>query len=77
MWYADDASAGAPYRVSMLGGITHLVRLGPDYGYFPNAVKTCLIVKPQYLRKARVLFLGTGVVITDSGRGHLGSAFGY
>ena len=52
----------------------HLICLGPDFGYFPNAIKTCLIVKPQHLRKA--LFWGTGVVITDAGKRHLGSTLG-
>jgi len=43
MWYADDASAGGSLQ-SLCAWWDHL---GPDYGYFPNAVKTCLIVKPQ------------------------------
>ena len=47
--------------------------MGPDFVYFPNAVKTCLIVKPQHLR---TLFYGSGVIITESGRRHLGSALG-
>ena len=39
-------------------------------------IKTCIIVKPQHLPKARALFCGTGVVITDAGKRHLGSALG-
>jgi len=35
-----------------------------------------LIVNPQYLRKARSLFHGTGVVTTDASKHHLGSALG-
>ena len=75
IWYADDAAAGGSLQ-SLRSWWNHLTALGPDYGYFPNAVKTCLIVKPQHLRKARALFHGTGVVITDAGKRHLGSAIG-
>jgi len=43
---------------------------------FPR--KTCLIVKSQHLRKARVLFRRTGVIINDAGRCHLHrSSFGH
>ena len=78
IWYADDAAAGGSLQ-SLCSWWNHLTALGPDYadyGYFPNAVKTCLIVKPQHLRKARALFHGTGVVITAAGKRHLGSAIG-
>jgi len=75
MWYADDPSAGGSLE-SLRSWWDHLQYLGPDFGYFPNAVKICLIVKPQHLRKAKTLFHGTGVIITDSGRRHLGSALG-
>jgi len=75
MLYADDALAGGSLR-SLRAWWDHLVCLGSDYRYFSNGVKTCLIAKPQYLRKARVLFHGSGMVITDSGRHHLGSALG-
>jgi len=45
--------------------------------YFPNASKTCLIVKPLYLWKAAgALFCGTGVIITDASRCHLSSRLG-
>ena len=75
IWYADDAAAGGSLQ-SLRSWWIHLTTLGPDYGYFSNAVKTCLIVKPQHLRKARALFHGTGVVITAAGKRYLGSALG-
>ena len=75
MWYVDDASAGGSLQ-SLRSWWDHLQCLGPDFGYFPNAVKTCLIVKQQHLCKTKTLFHGTGVIITDSGRHHLGSALG-
>ena len=75
MWYADDALAGGSLQ-NLRCWWDNLICLGPDFGYFPNAVKTCLIVKPQHLHKARALFWGIGVVITDAGKRHLGSALG-
>ena len=72
-WYADDATA--------VGGLKHLkqwwegiAELGPDYGYFPNATKTCLVVKEEYLEEAKQLFQETGVSITADGKRHLGAA---
>ena len=69
MWYADDDSVGGSLE-SLRSWWDSLI----NFGYFPNSSKTCLIMKPQHLRKARALFHGTGVVITDAGRCHLGSA---
>ena len=43
---------------------------------FPNAIKTYLIVKPQYLDSATALFQGTNVQITCLGQWHLGAAIG-
>ena len=75
VWFADDATAG--------GRLTHLrgwwdrvVDIGPDYGYNPNAAKTWLIVKEEYLTDATSLFEGTGVAITVEGKRHLGTAIG-
>ena len=45
MWYADDTSAGGSLQ-SLHCWWDHLICLGPDFGYFPNAIKTRLIVKP-------------------------------
>ena len=74
-WYADDASA--------CGKIFHLRTwwdqiscLGPAFGYFPNAKKTWLVVKEQYLELARTLFADTCVNVTADGRPHLGAAIG-
>ena len=61
----------ALFRISFLGGI-----VGPDFGYFSNASKIFLIVKSQHLCKARALFWGTGVVITDVGKLHLDFVLG-
>ena len=53
-----------------------IVDLGPDYGYYPNASKTWLIVKEENLKEATTLFEGTGVAITTEGRRHLGATIG-
>ena len=75
VWYADDATAG--------GSLNHLKAwwdcisaIGPDYGYYPNASKTWLIVKEASLEEATALFQGTGVSITVEGKRHLGAAIG-
>ena len=74
-WYADDASA--------CGEVSHLrlwwdqlSLLGPHFGYFPNASKTWLVVKEQYLNHAQLLFSNTCVNVTKDGRPHLGAAIG-
>lgn len=75
VWFADDATAG--------GNLAHLrvwwdriSEIGPDYGYFPNATKTWLIVKDGSLEEATSLFQGMGVSITVEGKRHLGAAIG-
>ena len=75
MWYADDATAGGKL-VSLLRWWKHLLAYGPMYGYFPNAAKTCLIVKPDQLNCAQTLFNGTNVQISCEGQRHLGAAIG-
>ena len=53
-----------------------LQSLGPSYGYFVNASKTWLIVKPEYLDVARELFKNTSIGITSEDRRHLGASIG-
>ena len=75
VWFADDATAGGS-----LTGLhkwwSGLQSLGPSYGYFVNASKTWLIVKPEYLDVARELFKNTSIGITSEGRRHLGASIG-
>ena len=54
----------------------HLVQIGPDYGYYPNAPKTWLIVKEEALSLDQIVFEGSGVSITKEGKRHLGAAIG-
>ena len=55
VWFADDASAG--------GKLDHIKKwwynifqIGLEYGYYPNASKTWLIVKEQDYERAESLF---------------------
>ena len=51
-WYADDDSAAG--LVAHLRPYWDTIKAaGPGFGYYPNAAKTVLLVKPQYERKAR------------------------
>ena len=50
--------------------------MGSLFGYYPNAKKSWLIVKPAFLDNAKELFLKTDVNITTDGRKYLGAALG-
>ena len=43
--------------------------IGPQYGYFPNASKTWMVVKKEKFEEAQAIFEGTGVNITQEGKG--------
>jgi len=53
-----------------------LLAAGPALGYYPNAKKCWLVVKPEKLKEANDVFSGTGINITTEGRKHLGAALG-
>ena len=44
VWFADDASAGGRLQ-HIKNWWDNISQIGPEYGYFPNASKTWLIVK--------------------------------
>ena len=53
-----------------------LVANGPSLGYYPNAKKTWLVVKRQFLTEAKTAFADTEVKITTEGQRYLGAAIG-
>jgi len=53
-----------------------LSSFGPAYGYFTNATKTNLIVKPEYFLRAQTVFANTNIQITDRNQRHLGAVLG-
>ena len=74
-WFADDAAAGG--RLSnLLQWWRLLEKIGPQHGYFPNEIKTYLVVKPDREDQARDLFSQTDVQITCAGKNYLGGALG-
>ena len=75
VWYADDATGAATCSELRTWWDTLLAQ-GQSFGYHPNASKTHLIVKEQFLDEARRLFEGTNVNITVHGKRHLGAAIG-
>ena len=75
IWFADDASAVGDLS-SLNSWWKRLQSIGPEYGYHPNASKSWLIVKQDYLEQAKSLFNDTGVSITTEGQRYLGAALG-
>ncbi len=45
-------------------------------GYFPNDVKTDVLVKPQHIDAAKEVFKDTTMTISDDGKRYLGGAVG-
>ena len=63
VWYADDATGGGKLEHPR-GSWDKLNECWPAFGYFPNAVKTSLIVKESQFALAKERFRNTGVVTT-------------
>ena len=74
-WLADDAS-GAGSIKDVLKWWQSLEKMGPMFGYHPNALKCSLIVKPNKYEEAMEAFQNTGINVTTEGRRHLGAALG-
>ena len=73
IWYADDTAAGG--KLSHLKAWwDRLTEVGPDYGYYPNASKSWLIVKEEHLPAAEMTFRESGFASTKEGRRYLGEA---
>ena len=73
--YADDLTAAG-----CIPGFKYwwdqLCELGPKFGYFPQASKSWLVIKPEVEEKAKNIFHGRGVQITTEGKRHLGASLG-
>ena len=57
-WYADDASTPGEIQ-GLRHWWDHLVQIGPDYGYYPNATNTWLTVKEEIFPLAQTILEGT------------------
>ena len=75
VWFADDSNAVGRLE-ALRDWWQHLADIGPEYGYFPNASKTTMVVKEECLDRAKELFENTGITITTDGHKMLGAACG-
>ena len=75
VWNADDATACGSL-MDICCWWDRLVSIGPNFGYFPNPLKTCLIVKDSSYDSAVSIFRDSGVCITVEGKRHLEAALG-
>ena len=74
-WFADDAT-GAGSLVELKKWWDELNNLGPDLGYYPNANKCWLVIKPDKESDAKELFADFSINISTQGQKHLGAALG-
>ena len=83
--YSEGTSKAAAYAHDLnaagcIPGLKYwwdqLCELGPKFGYFPQASKLWLIIKPKVEGKAKTIFQGSGVKITTEGKRHLGISLG-
>ena len=73
-WYADDGT-GVGKLEKLREWWENIKTTGPKYGYYANAKKTILVVKPEHEALAHTLFGNTGIEIQRGSR-HLGAAIG-
>ena len=74
-WFADDSSAAGKI-LELKKWWDLLCQIGPQYGYFPLARKSVLIVKPEFKEMAEEIFFGSEVKITAEGERHMGAVIG-
>ena len=75
VWFADDATAAGKLH-SLHQWWQNILTIGPKFGYFPNARKTFLVVKPALVDEANRLFKDSNVKISTTGQRLLGAALG-
>ncbi len=75
LWYADDSAAEGKLA-KLKERWDKLITIEPDYGYFPNASKTKLLVKPENVSEAQRIFMGSGIRIITEGNEYLGCPIG-
>ena len=73
--YADDFSAAGSVKNLKYWWDT-LCKIGHKFGYYPEASKSFLIVKPKDLDKAETIFKHTNINITKNGKRYLGALIG-
>ena len=74
-WFTDDATGSGSLQDVMIWW-DELSESGPPLGYFPNAKKCWLIIKPEREQAAREVFRDTAINVTTEGHKHLGAALG-
>ena len=75
VWFADDATAAG--KLATIPQWWRLVTTAsPKFGYYPNARKSHLKVKPELADEAKKMFENTNVQISTNGQRHLGAAIG-
>ena len=74
-WYADDSTAGGKL-VKLRDWWTALTDHGPSFGYFPNASKSVLLVKPEHRHLADKIFKDTAIQVQADGHRYLGAVLG-
>ena len=69
-WYADDA-AGTGKIINLRTWWDEISRLGPCFGYNPNASKTWLVIKKEYKSKAVAIIGDTQVIRSPVSAAHI------
>ena len=75
VWFAGDATGGGKLQ-QLKWWWDKLNKVGPAFGYFPNAAKTWLVVKESQLASAQELLKDSGVNVTADGHSLLGAPIG-
>ena len=60
IWFADNATA-AGKSVTLQQWWQLVTTTGPEFGYHPNASKTHVVVKPEFVNEAKRIFENTNV----------------
>ena len=71
-WYADDATAVGSLATLLAWWNCHS-STGPNNGYFTNATKMVLIMKPEHLSAYQAFFANAHIQINAHGQQHLGA----
>ena len=73
--YADDLAGGSKLE-KLREWWDRTNQYGPAFGYHPKPSKSWLIVKPGLMQRAKEIFAGTGIQITEDGQKYLGGFVG-